>query len=99
MLPTRQAIFCRSAPASSSTFIITPLHHRSSRKVACSFAKAGTASNVLLDSIRAEPAYAKQLQEMPGFGTLLDCHMLLHDMLNEQAPLQRAKTKVSDEQV
>jgi hypothetical protein len=36
---------------------------------------------------------------MPAFGTLLDCHMQLHDLVNEQAPLERAKTKVSDEQV
>jgi hypothetical protein len=67
--------------------------------MACSFAKAGTASSVLIDSIKEEPAYAKQLQDMPGFGTLLECHMQLHDLVNEQAPLDRAKTKVSDEQV
>lgn len=75
------------------------MHRKPNRTVACAFSKAGTASSVLLDSIKAEPAYAKQLQDMPRFGTLLDCHMQLHDLVNEQAPLELAKTKVSDEQV
>jgi hypothetical protein len=74
-------------------------YQKPTRKVACGFAKAGTASSVLLESIKAEPAYAKQLQDMPGFRTLLDCHMQLHALVNEQAPLELAKTKVSDEQV
>jgi hypothetical protein len=99
MLPTRQTIFSRSAPTSSSTLKMASIGRAATRNVACSFAKAGTASNVLLDSIRAEPAYAKQVQDMPAFGTLLDCHMQLHDLVNEQAPLERAKTKVSDDQV
>jgi hypothetical protein len=99
MLPTRQTILSRSAPASASIVQTANLSRKATRNVACSFAKAGTASNVLLDSLRAEPAYAQQLQDMPAFGTLLDCHMLLHDLVNEQAPLERAKTKVSDEQV
>ena len=75
------------------------MYLKTTRTVACAFAKAGTASSVLLDSIKTEPAYAKQLQDITEFGTLLDCHMQLHDLVIEQAPLERAKTKVSDEQV
>ncbi|WIA21326.1 hypothetical protein OEZ85_000553 [Tetradesmus obliquus] len=94
----RRVLPARMAADILVQMLLHTTQHLSKLTVACAFAKAGTASGVLLDSINAEPAYAKQLQDMPGFGNLLDCHMRLHDLVNEQAPLELAKTKVSDEQ-
>ncbi|KAF6255359.1 hypothetical protein COO60DRAFT_1535876 [Scenedesmus sp. NREL 46B-D3] len=97
MMPTHRAISSCNAAACTRTSFVTQMRHKPVRHVACNMATAGTASSVLLDSIQAEPAYATQLQDLPTFGTLLGCHMELHDVVNEYAALERARTQVSDE--
>eukprot|EP00882_Tetradesmus_deserticola_P005715 GHRQ01006017.1.p1 GENE.GHRQ01006017.1~~GHRQ01006017.1.p1 ORF type:complete len:341 (+),score=119.85 GHRQ01006017.1:153-1175(+) len=97
-MPTHRATFCRNAAASSRTSLAARTQRRPLSHVACKSAMAGTASSVLLDSIQADPAFAEQLHDLPAFSTLLGCHMQFHALVNEHAPLKRAKTQVSDEQ-
>lgn len=46
----------------------------------------------LLHSLRAEPAFEQQLQDL-GFAFVAETHMLLHDCITRAVPLQTARTK------
>lgn len=69
------------------------------RSVACSYRDtkhAGTPSSVLLDSFKATKDFSEHLAAQKSFDFVVDMHMMLHDMVNEQAPLQLAPTAVSN---
>lgn len=46
----------------------------------------------LLESLKAEAAFAQQLQD-PGFKFVVDSHLMLHDIVTRAVPLQAARTK------
>lgn len=85
-------------PNSSSTrlSIRTPRHiarfssdkqHQTSPTNTAAVTSAG-----LFESLRADAAFAKQLED-PGFEYIVRSHLLLHDVVTKAVPLHRAPTK------
>lgn len=70
------------------------------RSVACNYRStehAGAPASALLDSLKSDKEFAEQLTTLKSFDFIVDMHMMMQDMVNEQAPLQLAQTAVSDE--
>jgi hypothetical protein len=80
------ALACCRVATSADTAAVAPA-------LQPNFSSAG-----VLARLTAQPKFVQQFKQLPNYRATVDLHLMLHDMVGQQAPLRPAPTKVSDAQ-